>query len=503
MKTHLVFAAMTVALLAFVISRTGSAQFSFDDVIAQARRLSSEPYERRATVDSDALRGADYDAVRKIKLRNEGMVWRDKGLPFQLGFFPTAGLHAQPLTVFAANREGAKWLRPSGDDFEFIDNEIPAEDQEKVDYAGVRVLYPMNEGDKLDEVATFLGASYFRAIAKEQVWGISARGIAVDPGGKGAEEFPDFTTFWFVEPTAAAGDLRFYALLDGPSLTGAYEFRVRPGAETKIDVRTVLFAREDIAVLGIAPLTSMYWYGENTSNTFGNFRPEVHDSDGLQVESSTGEWLWRPLAWSQQTQWNVFKDTATPRGFGLFQRDRHFEHYQDLEANYHQRPSVWVQPIGDWGAGEVKLLQLTTGDEFMDNVVAFWESAKPIRAGERREYDYTLVWFTENAGLPPLGSNRATRIDYQDQKYYRRVVLDFGGGELAGLKADAAVKPELWVSENGKMAEFGIQKNENDGTWRVSFVPATGQTDQPVEMRCTLTLDGRPLTETWNYTWVP
>ncbi len=494
---------MTIALLAFVISRTGSSQLSFDDVIAQARRLSSESFERRPGVDSDALREADYDALRKIKSRDQGMVWRDKGLPFQLGFFPTAGLHAQPVTIFAANREGAKWLRPTEESFEFIDDEIPAQDQEKVDYAGVRVLYPINRGDKLDEVVTFLGASYFRALARDQVWGISARGIAIDPGGEGAEEFPDFTTFWFVEPTAGAGDLKFFALLEGPSLTGAYEFRVRPGGETKIDVRAVLFAREDIATLGIAPLTSMYWYGENTSNTFGNFRPEIHDSDGLQVETAEGEWIWRPLAWSQQAQWNVFSLPESPRGFGVFQRDRNFEHYQDLEANYHERPSVWVQPNGDWGAGEVKLLQLPTQNEFMDNIVAFWQPEEPMRAGERREYDYTLVWFTENAGLPPLGRSLATRIDYQDESYYRRVVLDFGGGELGGLAADAPVKPELWISENGKMADFGIQKNENDGTWRVSFVPATGQTDQPVEMRCTLTLDGQPLTETWNYTWVP
>ncbi len=503
MKTHLVFAVMTIALLVFVISRTGSAPLSFDDVIGQAKRLSLVPYERRADVASEALRTADYDAVRKIKPRRERSVWRDKGLPFQLAFFPTAGLHLQPVTFFATNREGAKWLRPAADDFEYVDNEIPAEDQGKVDYAGVRVLYPMNKDDKLDEVVTFLGASYFRAMAKDQVWGISARGIAIDPGGKGAEEFPIFTTFWFEEPTAGAGDLKFYALLDGPSLTGAYEFRVRPGPETRIDVRAVIFAREEIKSLGIAPLTSMYWYGENTSNTFGNFRPEIHDSDGLQLETAGGEWLWRPLAWSQQAQWNVFEQAVTPKGFGLFQRDRVFEHYQDLEANYHQRPSVWVQPNGDWGAGEVKLLQLPTGDEYMDNVVAFWQSAEPIAAGGRREYDYTLVWFTENAGLPPLGRSLATRIDYQDQKYYRQVVLDFGGGELGGLKADAAVKPDLWISENGKMADFGIQKNVNDGTWRVSFVPATGRTDQPVEMRCTLTLDGRPMTETWTYTWVP
>ncbi len=503
MKTHLVFAVLTVALLAFVISRTGSAPLTFDDVIAQARRLSLESYERRPDVASEALRAADYDAVRKIKFRGERMVWRDRGLPFQLGFFPTAGLHAQPVTVFSANREGAKWLRPEGSDFEFIDNEVPVEDQAKVDYAGVRVLYPINQGDKLDEVVTFLGASYFRAIAKDQVWGISARGIAVDPGGDGAEEFPDFTTFWFAEPSAGAGDLQFYALLDGPSLTGAYEFRVRPGAETKIDVRVVLFAREEIETLGIAPLTSMYWYGENTSNTFGNFRPEIHDSDGLQIEAADGEWLWRPLAWSQQSQWNVFELDETPRGFGLFQRDREFEHYQDLEANYHKRPSVWVQPNSEWGAGEVKLLQLATGDEFMDNIVAFWESATPMGAGERREYEYTLVFFTENAGLPPLGRNLATRIDYQDQKYYRQMVLDFGGGELGGLEADAAVKPEVWVSDNGRMTNVSIQKNENDGTWRVGLVPATAQEDQSVEMRCTLTLDGRPVSETWTYTWVP
>ncbi len=494
---------MTIVLLVFLISQTGSKTLVFDDVIEQARQLSKQDFERQKETASELLKNADYAATRKIRMRDEAYVWREQGLPFQLGFFPTAGLHSRPVSIFSVSNDGARWLKPESSSFDYLDNVVPPEERHLVDYAGVRVMYPINERGRLDEVIALLGASYFRAVAKGQSWGISARGIALDPGGEDAEEFPDFTKFWFIEPTAASTDLRFYALLDGPSLTGAYEFRVYPGPETKVAVKAVLFARKDISILGIAAMTSMFWYGENTSNTFGNFRPEIHDSDGLQIKTAKGEWLWRPLAWSQQTQWNVFEAPETPSGFGLFQRDRDFEHYQDLETHYHQRPSLWIEPGGDWGPGRVKLLQLPTDNEYMDNVVAFWEPKETFEAGESLEFDYTLVWFGENAGLPPLGRNIATRIDYQNEKYYRNVVLDFGGGELSGLPADAPVKPIIWVSDNGAVKNPGVQKNSNDSTWRVNFVPTTDQSDLPIEMRCTLMLDGRPVSETWTYTWIP
>ncbi len=499
MKTHLVFAIMTVVLLALVISQTPRHSLTFDDVISQARRLAAEPWRPVEKVPSEVLQKLNYDQYRDIRLKDEHTLWQRQGLPFQARFFFTGHIHSEPVTIYQVNREGAGPVPFSPDFFNFGTlNTFPPEEAAKGGYAGFRVHYPINRSGTLDEFLVFLGASYFRAVPRDQVWGLSARGIAIDTEAK--EEFPAFTTFWLVEPSPGASELKIYALLDGKSISGAYEFVVIPGAETKMRVRAVLFPRRDIKRIGIAPLTSMYWFGENTSNTFGDFRPEVHDSDGLQVALGNGEWIWRPLAWSWQLQINTFT-TEKLRGFGLFQRDRDFSHYQDLEANYHQRPSAWVEPEGDWGKGAVHLVQNPTDKEFEDNIVAFWQPADGAKKGQRLEFAYTLTWFGENGGLPPIGRVWATRIDYQDQLYFRKVILDFGGGDLANLPADTAVEADLLISDNGAVEAVSVQRNSNDGTWRLTFTPKTARTNEPVEMRAALTLNGRPVTETWSYTW--
>ncbi len=498
MKTHLVFAVMTGLLLALVITQLRQRTVTFDNVIEQAERLAAEPYTAPKPVDSQVLRQLNYDQYRDIRWKDEFTLWRDRALPFQAKFFFTGHLHSTPVTIYKVNREGAGPLRFSPSLFDFGKNQIDSAETAKGGFSGFRVHYPLNRPDYLDEVFVFLGASYFRAVAKDLVWGLSARGIAVDTLKK--EEFPDFTTFWLVEPAPGAREMTLYALLDGPSIAGAYEFRVTPGSETVMRVRAVLFPRRDIPGIGIAPLTSMFWFGENTRNTFGDFRPEVHDSDGLQIERSNGEWVWRPLSWSKQLQVAVFEDT-NPKGFGLFQRDREFSHYQDLEARYHQRPSAWVQPDGNWGKGAVHLIQLATENEFMDNVVAYWQPEGGLKKGARTDLSYWLTWFGGKTGLPPLGRCVETRVDYQDAPYYRLIVLEFAGGELAKLPADAPLGADIWMGETGAISQVQVQRNEFNNTWRVSFIASVSQLKKPVEMRCALTLNGKPLTETWTMTW--
>jgi glucans biosynthesis protein len=501
MKTHLVFALMTVTLLVLVITRTERRNVTFDTVASMARALSAEKYV--APVEPPpALRKLGYDQDRDIRLKDDATLWRREGLPFQVRMYFTAGEHAsQPVTIYQANRNGAGQVRFSPDKFTFGPLvKLDPEDQARGGFSGFRIYYPLNKPGQLDEVVSFRGASYFRPLAKDQIYGVSARGLAIHTLGE--ESFPSFTDFWLVEPSPNATEVTLYALLDCPDATGAYEFRIAPGDETKIRVRVRLFPRRNVKDAGLAPLTSMFWYGENTSNTFGNWRPEVHDSDGLQVARADGEWLWRPLAWSRQRQVNTFADT-NPKGFGLFQRDRDFTHYQDLETKYHQRPSLWVQPEGDWGAGEVVLVQNNTGDEFQDNIVAYWRPKDGLRAGQPLELAYTLVTFTRNDGLPPLARCVWTRIDYQNEKYFRQIFLDFDGGELANLPPDAKVQPDIWIGKNGRLSEdIHCTRIPQTNTWRVNFTASTAQTNQPIEMTCRLKRDGKVISETWNYTWV-
>ena len=87
----------------------------------------------------------------------------------------------------------------------------------------------------------FAGASYFQAIARNQVFGMSARGLAIGTGEPEGEEFPFFRAHWIEAPS---GDrMVVHSLLDGPSATGAYRFTIRPGDETTIDVEATIFVR--------------------------------------------------------------------------------------------------------------------------------------------------------------------------------------------------------------------------------------------------------------------
>lgn len=512
MKTHLVFAIMTIALLAFVISQSGRKTVNFDTVINVASELSHQAYQPPKPIP-DALRALNYDQARDIRFREDATLWRHEGLPFQARFFFGAGEHnSAPVTIFQVNREGAGQLRFDPKQFNFgpLVKLSPA-DEASGDYSGFRIYYPLNKPDRLDEVLTFQGTSYFRPLAKNLIYGLSARGIAVDTLGK--EDFPSFTTFWLVRPAPGATEMIIYALLEGRDLTGAYEFRVQPGDQTRIHVRAALFARDTqqkpgatappktLRNVGIAPLTSMFWYGENTSNTFGDVRPEVHDSDGLQIHRSNDEWIWHPLSWSKQQQVNVFADTNT-KGFGLFQRDRDFSHYQDLEAKYHLRPSAWVEPDGDWGAGSVVLMQIPPAKEFLDNVVAWWQPDKEFVAGQRRDFAYALVVFSSDAKLPPLAACVSTRIDYQDKPNFRKIVLTFAGAPLASLPADARPQADIWTDNKGILSDIDWQKIPGTSNWQVSFGVTASETGNPVEMRCALSQNAKPLTETWAYTWV-
>ena len=504
MKTHLIFGALTVALLVIVISSRRQEAFGFDDVVRMAETMAKENYLSAAPALPKALRNLNYDQLRDIRWKDERTLWRREGLPFQVRFFHPGGEHHdRPVEIYVLPDNAKTPLRYSPEFFDFGKNTFPEELPDSVGYAGFRIHHPLNKPDVLDEVLVFLGASYFRAVPKDLVYGASARGLAIDTAmEKRKEEFPAFTKFWLKRPDAYAKTMTIYALLEGRSVTGAYQFEVEPGTETRMHVKAVLFFRKKAGQSGYAPLTSMFWFGENTSNTFGDFRPEVHDSDGLLMQRGNGEWVWHPLAWSQQLQLNVFADDH-PKGYGLLQRDRDFNHYQDLEAVYHKRPGVWVQPLGGFDKGAVRLIQLPTKDEFMDNVVAFWSPAEPPPPLQPVTIEYVLRWISDADDLSPLGRCISTRVDDQDKPYYRHFFLEFQGGPLDRLKPGE--KPGLDIASltGAAITEADVQWNDFNKSWRVSFYASTPENKKPHELTCRLTANDGPLTETWSYTWMP
>ncbi len=489
-----------------LVSASASAEpaptFDFDAVRALARTLSQETFRAPEQQVPAYLLDLDYDAHRDIRFKPAQSIWRDKALPFQLQFFHLGLFFNRPVAINLVEKGAVRAFPFDPNLFDYGRNSFPEPLPPSLGYAGFRVHNRINRKDYFDEVIVFAGASYFRAVAKNLHYGLSSRGLAVDTAIDGPEEFPYFKEFWIVEPASRAKEIEIYALLDGPSVAGAYRFVVEPGADTITSVQATLFARSRVKRLGIAPLTSMFWHAENSETDFGDFRPRVHDSDGLLMHAGNGEWIWRPLRNPMQIETSAFRD-HDPRGFGLLQRERDFVAYQDLEARYEQRPSAWIEPLGKWGPGSVMLIEMPSDIETNDNIVAFWQPEQSPLPGEPLEIAYRLHWYADNATVPARSRTLATRIGALREAQATRFVIDFGQGELAKLPPAAVVTAHVSAGSGGVVSDVVTQYNEFTRGWRVAFRLGTEDADAPIELRCFLATDGRALTETWTYRWTP
>jgi glucans biosynthesis protein len=394
-----------------------------------------------------------------------------------------------------------------------IQNQIPS----NTGYAGFRLLNQLNESNKWDEIGSFLGASYYRLLGKDQRYGASARGLALNCGGDGPEEFPIFTDWWLGKPQPGDNNLVLYAILDSVSCTGAYEFYIQPGENTAVDVTAELFFREPeqiheadtnapaIQTIGLAPLTSMFWFGKNTERKFDDYRPEVHDSDGLLAKMGNGEILWRPLDNPPALRHQIFH-APDIRGFGLLQRERAFRAYEDTFNFYQQVPSVWVEPHGNWGDGDLHLVELSTHYEGLDNIVAFWDPKNKPAPLQPYHFGYRLSWQTGSADLK-LSENRVVSMRVGLDTHFentRQFVLDFVGPKLGVIPGNDPPQAIANCSANAAIVDNLVLPNPFLNGWRVvlKMQPKPGNND-PVDLRCTLQQGTNILSETWTYQWSP
>lgn len=477
------------------------AAFGFDEVAGRAEQLARQPYRPPAFRLPAELEKLSYDGYRDIRFDPQRALWRAEKLPFELQFFHLGKFQTLPVRLNEVTPQGVRHLAFDGRQFDYGRNKLNPQAWGDLGYAGFRVHYALNNPAYKDELIVFLGASYLRALGRGQHYGLSARGLAIDSAGGQGEEFPRFTEFWLEKPAPNASELVIHALLESPRATGAYRFVVRPGDETAVDVQARLYLRAGVATLGLAPLTSMFQHGENQPRA-GDFRPEVHDSDGLLVHSADGEWLWRPLVNPKQPLVSSLRLRALA-GFGLMQRDRRFESYEDIEAQYERRPSAWVQPVGAWGPGRVELLQLPTPDETNDNVVAYWVPDAPPAPGAPLDFAYRLVWQGERQARPPGGwavqSRRGHGFRAPDDPPGDEVqfVVDFDGPALRALGADAAVEAVASVGAGGRLVQRHAYRNPVNGTWRMTLRVERPSPAQPLELRAFLRSGAHTLTETW------
>ena len=467
-------------------------EFSRQTVIERARRLSEEPFSPPAQAPA-SLSELDYSDYRKINYQQDAAVWGRTPTRFSIQLFAPGFIYRDLVDINVVENGRSFPLTVSEDSFRVPAPWLATVLADLGKYAGMRLHYPLNSDNYADEFLVFKGASYFRGVSRGQLYGLSARGLAIDVAGPKGEEHPIFRHFWVERPSSSQESMVVHALLDSKRVTGAYRFGIYPGAPLRMDIEVTLFPREDIAHIGLAPLTSMFLHGPLDHADRRDYRPAVHDSEGLAIWRGNGERLWRPLANPRSLQISAFVD-ENPQGFGLIQRQRDFTHYQDLETNYERRPSAWVQPLGNWGRGHVQLVEIPTDAETNDNIVAYWRPDEGLRRDETFKYAYRLSWpdrvpstvdtvqVVRSAGGQKLFSDRQeVMIDYSN----------LSAASLEGIVVHASMNP-------GRILEARIQPNPAINGARVFLT--LDKNDAPVaEMRVELKRGDEPVAETWLY----
>jgi glucans biosynthesis protein len=581
MRLHLTLALITIIALYITLRAERRQHFTFGQVEEIAKAVASKPYAPLPSDLPPQLKKLTPEQDGGIFSKETARLWRRKGLPFQVDFYHQLNSNPQPHvapTFFEVTSKHTTKLSYSPALFNFynvatnppqplvFDPPLPA----SLGFAGFYVRYPDMA------IGSNPGSDYFRAIAKDQVYGLSARGVAIntslqDP--RKPEDFPIFTDWWLHEPSSEATELVLDAILDSPYVTGAYQFRIRPGAVTSVDVVASLYFRRDVDRLGISPFSSMYLFGENASDHFNDTaHGEIHDSDGLLIQSAKDEWDWQPLSQSDdkrtgsrgyQLQTYLYAEDK-PKGFGLLQRDRDFTHYNDLTMLYNVRPSAWVIPHAGFDQGQVTLIELPSSDFNTDNVIMFWHPAEAIKAGDHKEYSYTIDYYMNDASRPPLAYTKQTLINVPAPPkpppppfsgpptaprtnappaspappqapsktligppaprpaYTAPVVIgppfpgkpipsgttsvqfliDFAGNGVETIPTNQPPELKLSYDPPGTyVRDTSVEKNSYDNSWRatISIIPYKPFVE--TVLKCHLERNGRPLSETWNYTW--
>lgn len=495
-------AILLCSLLAVSAAGLERVVINHDYVVARAQKLAGGAYQARGREAPRFFKELGYDDYRAISFKADTALWQEAPNRFHLGFYHPGWNYSQMVKLNEFTDSHAQPIPFARNFFDYGRIDVPLLSRWGLEFAGFRLFHELNEHDRWEEVVSFLGASHYRAVGRRQVYGASARGLAINAGGPGPEEFPAFVEFWIRKPASDATAITVHALLDGPSVTGAYTFVITPGAETVMEARATLFFRRPVAQLGLVPLSTMFWFGEGTATRFGDFRPEVHDSDGLLVATDAKTRVWRPLL---NPTGVAITDIDAPAlaGFGLLQRDRDFRSYEDPEGSFERRPGVWVEPVGTWPPGRVRLVETPATNERVDNVTAFWAPRDAVPAGRPFEIAWRQRWTYAATFGGPAGWISATRQTQQDGGPDKtKYVIDFDPRSLSGVPADAELVADVAVTGGGSVRKSEILRNMANGSRRV-VVSLQSAGSGPVETRVRLLHDQQPVTETWTTRWQP
>ena len=478
--------------------------FSFDELVAIAKDLAAADYQEPEIRHPDILETIDYDAFQQIVFKRELGLGEGTNVNFPVQLFHLGRYFKAPVKIHWLEQGRARKVLYHPDYFTFGDTGLDEKLPDDLGFAGFRL---QDGQDAQTDWLALLGGAYFRSSGELSQYGLSARAAAIDTALPTPEEFPAFTAFWLQPGTVKGDEFTIYALMDGPSITGALSMVCKKAGTVQQDIQARFFARKDIKRMGIAPLTSMFWFGEHNRHQARDWRPEIHDSDGLAMWTGAGERLWRPLNNPSSVMTNSFVDD-NPKGFGLLQRDRAFHNYEDDGVFYDRRPSVWIEPLGDWGKGAVQLVEIPTDDEIHDNIVMYWLPDQPVKAGSEWTFDYRLFW---NADEPYPSSSVAKVIHTRlgnggvpgqpRPEGIKKFVIDFAGSPLENVEKLDDVQAVISASKGEISNDYALQV-VGTKNWR-AFFDLEVEGNDPVNLRLYLQLGDKTLTETWLYQYHP
>ncbi|WP_428299092.1 glucan biosynthesis protein [Hyphomicrobium sp.] len=470
--------------------------FAADHVRKLAEELAAREFVKPRVELPEPFNALTAEQYRDIRFRPESSVWRGEGLGYEVALLPVGWLYDIPVDIWIVEQGKARSLKADSANFAIGPSIQNAPAAAPFAFSGFRMSGAFATAEALNEFVSFQGASYFKAVGRNQPYGLSARGLAINTARPGGEEFPVFRAFWIEKPEAHATDVTIHALLDSESITGAYRFDVRPGAATEILVNAMLYPRRSLQHVGIAPLTTMYFHGPGQGRIEHDYRPAVHNSEGLAVVNGHGERLWRPLSNPKMLQTSAFVDKGL-KGFGFVQRDRSFAGYEDLDARYELRPSAWIEPLASWGDGYVELIEIPISEEIHDNIVAYWKPSSGLEAGKKYNYAYRLTW---GGDIPAVWSGAwvvKTQVGAGRSADTTLFVVDFAGPAIKEPRE--APVADLAIT-SGQTLNLSIERHPDIDGYRVKFELNAGGTEL-VELRLGLKLAGQLISESWLYRW--
>lgn len=474
------------------VSNTDGKPFSHNTVVELARKLAQKPFIEPKKAP-EALAEIDYSTYRQINFQQDAAIWGNAPTPFSVQLFAPGYIYKQLIDIDVVENGKSSPVEVSELSFRVPNESIGKLLEEAGKYAGFRLHYPINRNDYKDEFIVFQGASYFRGVSKGQVYGLSTRGLAINVADPMGEEYPLFRKFWIERPSSHQEAIVVHGLLDSVSVAGAYRFAIYPGDPSRMGVDVMLFPRQDVPNIGLAPLTSMFMHGGIDRSDIADYRPAVHDSEGLLMEKGNSEKIWRPLNNPRGLQVSAFMD-ENPKGFGLMQPNRKVDYYQDLEAKYHLRPSAWVEPTGDWGKGRVELVEIPSDSEANDNIVAYWKPEKGLKKGQSFAYAYQLTWLDSvpkaEGGVSVVRSAGGRKLATDKNE----IVIDYShisAADTSHIRVDASIS-------SGAILESRIESNPSINGARV-FITFDPQDADVAELRVQLSNKDKPIGMTWLY----